>query len=79
MAAGVPVVTSTAGALPEIAGDAAMLVDPRSSTDIAQALERVLDSSVLRERMRTASRSNAERFRWGRAAAETWAFFEQLL
>ncbi len=48
MAAGVPLVTSNVSSMPEVAGDAALLVDPRSPSEIAAAIERLLLSPDLR-------------------------------
>ena len=54
MAAGVPVVTSNVSSLPEIAGDAALLVDPRSQAELRDALGRLLDSPERRAEMAAA-------------------------
>lgn len=71
-ASGVPVVTSCTTALPEVAGDAALLVDPHDPAAIATAVRRVLDEPALRARLSTAGPTHAARFRW-EAAAETVA------
>jgi len=78
MAAGVPVVTSNVSSLPEIAGDAALLVDPRSLQELRDALVRLLESPSLRAGLAARGRERAERFRWERCAAESWAFFRKL-
>ena len=52
MARGVPVACSNASSLPEVAGEAALLFDPRDEAAIAQALRRVLGDESLRERLR---------------------------
>jgi glycosyltransferase involved in cell wall biosynthesis len=77
MAAGVAVVTSNVSALPEIAGDAALLVDPRSQSEIREALHRLLLYSELRARMAARGRERAERFRWDACAAKSWRFFQE--
>jgi alpha-1,3-rhamnosyl/mannosyltransferase len=51
MTASLPVVTSNRSALPEVAGDAALLVDPEQADDIQQALERIVSESDLRSRL----------------------------
>lgn len=71
MAVGTPAITSAVTALPEIAGDAAILVSPVSSQEIATALLRVLESRELREKMRQGGLQRARRFSWDRAAQET--------
>lgn len=78
MASGVPVLTSAVSSLPEVAGDAAVLVNPRSTVDLARALRRLLDSPDLRARLGAAGRERAEQFRWGRCAAQSWRLFEAL-
>lgn len=79
MASGVPVITSNVSSLPEIAGDAAMLVDPRSVTDLRAGLERLLDSPALREHLRAAGMRRAgELFTWDRCARLSLRFFESV-
>lgn len=71
MACGAPVVTSTCSSLPEVAGDAALLVDPSSVEAIASALARVLGEPELRADLRRRGLRRAAHFSWRRAAAET--------
>jgi len=78
MAAAVPVVTSAVSSLPEITGEAAVLVDPRSVAEIRTGLEQVLLSPTLRERLSRAGRQRAERYRWERCAEASWDFFREL-
>jgi len=80
MAAGVPVITSNTSSLPEVAGPGAVLVDPHSVSDIGSALSRLLESVELRSRLGSAGREwAAARYRWQRAAAESWTFFSQVM
>ena len=75
MACGTPVVASTAGALPEVLGDAALLVDACDEEALARALEVALsDDGTLRER----GLERASRFRWEDAAARTWRVYEEV-
>ena len=76
MAAGVASVTSNVSSLPEIAGDAAVLIDPRSVSELRDALERLLLSPHLRAELIAKGRARACRFSWERAAAESLRFFE---
>ena len=78
MAAGVPVVTSNVSSLPEIAGDAALLVDPRSLQELRDALVRLLTSPSLRAELSARGRGRAQRFRWETCAAQSWEFFRKL-
>jgi glycosyltransferase involved in cell wall biosynthesis len=69
--AGVPVVCSSAGSLPEIAGDSAILFDPHSEDDIANALKRALLDTDLRAQLVARGHENARSFSWDRTARET--------
>jgi glycosyltransferase involved in cell wall biosynthesis len=78
MAAGVPVITSNVSALPEIAGDAALLVEPRSQTELRDALSRLLLYPNIRAAMSERGRERAELFRWDICAAKSWQFFQEV-
>jgi len=78
MAAGVAVVTSNTSCLPEVAGDAAFLVDPRSASEIASMLNRLLESDSERAGFARRGRARAERYRWERCAAESLEFFHRV-
>lgn len=69
--AGIPVVCSAAGGLPEVAGDSALLFDPRSEDAIATALKRGLLDADLRESLVRKGQQNARGFSWDKAARET--------
>jgi Glycosyltransferase len=77
MACGTPVVTSTTGAAPEIAADAAVLVDPFDVAGIEAGIERVTDPGEA-ERLRALGRERARGFRWETAAAATVEVYRQL-
>ncbi len=78
MAAGVPVITSNTSCLPEIAGDGALFVDPRSPAEIRSALERLLSSPPLRQQLRTAGMARAQHYRWDACAQQSLEYFRQL-
>jgi glycosyltransferase involved in cell wall biosynthesis len=78
MAAGVPVITSNVSSLPEVADGAAVLVDPLSTDELREALNRVLTSPSLAAEMSKKGRERAKHFNWERCALETWNFFENL-
>lgn len=78
MASGVPVLTSRASSLPEVAGEAAEYVNPRSTVDLAMALRRLLDDPARRSSLGAAGRERATRFRWSRCAEASWRLFESL-
>ena len=69
MTIGVPVIAAARGALPEVVGDAGLLVDPLDVSALAAALERVLSDDQLRDRLSVAGRARTRRFSW-RASAD---------
>jgi glycosyltransferase involved in cell wall biosynthesis len=76
MASGTPVVTTTGGSLPEVAGGAALLVDPLDVSAIAAAIERVANDGELRAQLRSRGLARARTFSWAKAArrhVETYA------
>jgi len=79
MACGVPVVCSSTSSLPEIAGRAAVMVDPLDVSQLARALERVLGDSDLRASMRQEGLKQAAHFSWERTAKETLGVYRQVL
>jgi glycosyltransferase involved in cell wall biosynthesis len=72
MACGAPVLTSTTSSLPEVAGDAALLVDPHDTQAIASALARLADDATLCDELRRRGRERAAHFTWERCAEETF-------
>jgi len=79
MAVGTPVVCSRAGALPEVAGDAAVYFDPTDPAEMAQAIRRVLEDADLRSACRERGRRRACRFRWEEAADRFLELYDRLL
>ena len=71
MACGTPVVASNTTSVPEVAGQAAILVDPTDCEELAAALDSVLDDSRRRESMRAAGLKQVASFSWERAARDT--------
>lgn len=78
MAAGCPVITSNVSSLPEITGGAALLIDPRSESEIAGAIRKIEDSEELRVRLRARGLMQAERFTWDAAAESSFQYFEDI-
>jgi glycosyltransferase involved in cell wall biosynthesis len=68
MSLGVPVVTTIAGSIPEVVGDAAAIVPPGDVDALAGALEAVLDDQILAARLRAAGQERAQLFTWERCA-----------
>jgi len=77
MACGTPVVTSNISALPETAGDAALLVDPLDDVALAEAIARILEDPVLAEDLASRGQKRAKAFTWGETARRTWAIYEE--
>lgn len=77
MAQGTPVLTSHTSSMPEVAGDAGLLVDPLSTESMADGLLQLLTDSAHREMLAGRAASQAARFSWDRAALETWTVFEE--
>ena len=78
MAAGAPVMTSNVSSLPEVAGDAALLVDPTDVSAIGIALTRLLADPVLAEDLRARGRARAAEFSVERTARETLALLRSI-
>lgn len=79
MACGVPVVASTASSLPEVVGNAGLLVPARDSRALAAEVARVLDDPELARELGARGRARAARFTWERAAAQMAAVFGEAL
>jgi glycosyltransferase involved in cell wall biosynthesis len=79
MAAGAPVVTSAGTATADVAGDAAVLVDPRDASSIAAGLTDVLDDTDRAERLRAAGERRAEQHSWSAAAELTLGVYRGVL
>ena len=79
MACGTPVVVADRASLPEVVGEAGLLVNPDDPDDIAQALARVLTEEPLRERMRELGLAQAARFTWKKTARETLDVYRRVL
>jgi glycosyltransferase involved in cell wall biosynthesis len=73
MASGCPIVTSDCSCLPEIVGNAALLVQPEDTSQIAGAIARVLGDSELRQALIEKGYSRAKDFSWEKTAAKTRA------
>ena len=79
MAAGIPVLTSNRSALPEVAGDAALLVDPENTGELAQSLRELARNEDLRRDLSARGLARARSFTWEKAVRETWDVYLELL
>jgi glycosyltransferase involved in cell wall biosynthesis len=78
LARGVPTVTSNASSIPEVAGRAAVLVDPTSVEDLAAAIERVLTDRDLADGLRRVGPEQAAGFSWDETARATIAVYRKI-
>lgn len=79
MACGVPVITSNTSSMPEVAGDAALLVDPQNSNEIKAAIEEILNDSALRNRLIEKGLERARQFSWKKMAENYLAIYKEVV
>ena len=77
MACGTPVIVSNVSSLPEVVGDAALLIDPRHDEEITVALWRILTDQALWEELQAKGLQRAAAFSWERTAEQTMAVYKQ--
>jgi len=76
---GVPVVTSWQSAMSEVAGGAALLVDPLSEQDITRALQRISEDAAAYAQLKARTREESRRYDWDRSAAEMYRLLTRAL
>ncbi|HEY9832128.1 MAG TPA: glycosyltransferase family 1 protein [Stenomitos sp.] len=79
MACGTPVITSNLSSLPEVAGDAAVLVNPYNTGEITDAMQAVATDFTLRSRLRTLSLNRASQFSWAKTGQATVEVLQRYL
>jgi len=79
MAVGTPVVASSAGALPEVLGDAAILVEPNNATQLAEALYKAIVDESLRAKLIEKGKARAHTFSWVETAKRVAKVYEHVL
>ena len=79
MACGTPVITSNLSSLPEVAGDAAILIDPYNTGEITEAMQAIATDSVLRSRLRILGLNRASQFSWAKTGLATAEVLKQYL
>ena len=79
MAREVPVLTSSVSAMPEIAGDAALLVDPIDVAAISDGLNKLVNDEALRQQLVRKGLKRSSEFAWEKAVEETWKVYQELL
>ncbi len=78
MACGAPVITSNASSLPEVVGDAALLIDPHNTSELAKAMIRLLEDEQLREELRQKGYTRAQLFTWPKSASKMLSVYQRL-
>ncbi len=76
MACGVPVLTAGTSSIPEVAGDAAVMIDPADVDAMAGAMREILEDGARRQRLAQAGLAQAARFSWEKTARETLEIYE---
>ncbi len=79
MASGTPVITSNVSSLPEVVGDAALLIDPYEPESIAEAMRRVLSDANVRAELRAKGLQRAREFSWERSVRRVHQIYEEVL
>ena len=79
MASGTPVITSNVSSLPEVVGDAALLIDPYEPEAIADAMRRVLSEPALREDLRARGLARVRQFSWERSISRVREIYGEVL
>ncbi len=79
MGCGTPVVTSRVSSLPEVAGDAALMVDPYDTPAIADAISRILIDDTLRQTLITRGQERVKQFTWEHSARQLVDLYRQVL
>ena len=77
MACGTPVICSRTTALPEVAGEAAVLIDPENEAELAAAMIELAESQILCSKLRQLGRQRCQQFSWDTAAEQTWNVLQQ--
>ena len=79
LGSGCPVITANVSSTPEVAGEAALLVDPLDEGQIASAMERMLSEESLRQKLKQAGAEQIKKFSWAKTAQQTLQVYETLL
>ena len=75
----VPVITSNCTSMPEVAGDAGLLVNPHSDDDIVNALKRMASDEKLRAQLVANAKVQRQKFSWDKSAVDLWNGIERMM
>ncbi|MBU0629936.1 MAG: glycosyltransferase family 4 protein, partial [Candidatus Margulisbacteria bacterium] len=76
MSCGIPVITSNISSMPEVAGEAAILIDPQKTGQLTEAMSRIMNDPEMARELSRKGLEQAKKFSWEKAAAETLAVIE---
>jgi glycosyltransferase involved in cell wall biosynthesis len=79
MECGCPVICSNSSSIPEVAGDAALYIDPRDAQSISNAMLKVVQSSDERRQMISKGKLRVKQFTWDICAQQTYAIYARIL
>ena len=79
MACGCPVITSNTSSLPEVVGDAGIMIDPNDIDGLTESMHKILTDKELREEMSKKSLERAKYVQLEKTAKETWDVYEEVL
>ncbi|MEB3312417.1 MAG: glycosyltransferase family 1 protein [Snowella sp.] len=78
MTLGAPVITSNTSSLPEVTGDAALLIDPNNFLELAEAMLKVISDRALRDQLTTQGKKQAQKFSWNKTAQDTLTVYRSI-
>ena len=79
MHCGCPVIVSNTSSCPEVAGEAALYIDPRNADSIRSSLSRLLESEALRTELREKGREQEKKYSWKKVAEQTFEVYKTVL
>ncbi|MFC1687809.1 glycosyltransferase family 4 protein [Patescibacteria group bacterium] len=79
MSVGTPVITSNVSSMPEVVGDAAILIDPHDVSTISEAMRNIISDPELHKTYTLRGNERVKKFTWDKTAQETYALFQQLM
>jgi glycosyltransferase involved in cell wall biosynthesis len=79
MACGTPVITSNVSSLPEVAGDAALLINPVETDELTTAIQRIVEDADLRERLIQRGYQQIQHFTWANSAQHLYQIYQDIL
>lgn len=79
MSCGCPVITSNTSSLPEVVGDAGIMIDPVDVDSLTESMHKIITDNDLKKELSKKSLERAKLFNWKKTAKETWKVYEDVL